>query len=404
MQEIFTSNTPRITNNLKKARNTLLHAASTFALAGIMMLQPATGSLGSARGSFSQVLPATGAPVDSQYFAATGKSVRGAFLSMFNRFGLDRVGYPVSDERVENGRTVQYFERVRMEAHPESSSLGYPVLMGRLGAEMTQSAQFNKVAPFASSSDRAYMDATGHSVGGGFYSYWKANGGVQLFGYPISEEFQESGHTVQWFERARFEYHPELASTGRTVQLSLLGSMTYSAKADRTTPATASIVPAPAQPSAPQAQVQAPAPQQQKVVAAPASVSLTDVESYVLQTINDQRVAAGLAPVKLSAELTGIARSRSNDMATRNYFGHTTPEGKQFFGMMTDQNISYQFAGEILARNNYPDDQAGKVAMDSYLNSAPHRSVIMDGRYNYVGIGHAAVNGMQDFTVIFIQQ
>lgn len=403
MQETFTSNTPCITKNLKKARNTLLHAASAFALAGVMLFQPATGSANKASSSFSQVLPATGAPLDSQYFAATGKSVRGAFLSMFNRFGLDRVGYPVSDEQAENGHTVQYFERVRMEAHPESSSLGYPVLMGRLGAEMTQGVQFNKVAPFAATADRAYMDATGHSVGGGFYSYWKANGGVQLFGYPISEEFQESGHTVQWFERARFEYHPELAGTGRTVQLSLLGSMTYSARADRTTPSPASV--APAQPSAPQAQVQAPAPQQQKVVpASDSSVSLTAVESYVLQTINDQRVAAGLAPVKLSAELTGIARSRSNDMATRNYFGHTTPEGKQFFGMMTDQKISYQFAGEILARNNYPDDQAGKVAIDSYLNSAPHRAVIMDGRYNYVGIGHAAVNGMQDFTVIFIQQ
>ena len=31
------------------------------------------------------------------------------------------------------------------------------------------------------------------------------------FGYPITEEFEEGGYTVQYFERARFEWHPDLA-------------------------------------------------------------------------------------------------------------------------------------------------------------------------------------------------
>lgn len=390
------TNTATSNRNFSKVRNTLLHAAGSLALAGVMLLQPTSPALGSTGGLVAQALPATGAPLASQYFAPTDKSVRGDFLSTFNRFGLDSVGYPISEERIENGRTVQYFERVRMEAHPELSSQGYPVLMGRLGTEMTQGAQFNKVAPFATTQDRTYVSATGHALAGSFYSYWKNNGGVQLFGYPISEEFTQNGYTVQWFERARFEYHAELARSGHPVQLSLLGNMAYSSK-------TNSTAPAPSQLSAPQAP--APAPQQQKVAPAAPAVSLTDMESYILQSLNDQRVAAGLAPVKLNADVTGIARSRSNDMATRNYFSHTTPEGKQFLSIMNDQKIGFQFAGEILARNNYPSDQTGKVAVDSYLNSAPHKAILMDSRYDYVGVGHAVTaDGMNYFTVIFIQQ
>jgi uncharacterized protein YkwD len=139
---------------------------------------------------------------------------------------------------------------------------------------------------------------------------------------------------------------------------------------------------------------------------APAQPSLTDKESYLLKAINDQRTAAGLQTVKLSSALTDLARSRSNDMATRNYFSHTTPEGTNFLSMLGDRGIQYKFAGEILARNNYPDDQAASTAMSSYLNSAPHKAIIMDGRYTVVGVGYSksASDAMHYFTVIFVQQ
>jgi uncharacterized protein YkwD len=365
-------------------RNTLRKVASTIAAAS-MLLQASAALPAVAVSRTVEVLPATGAPVASQYFSPTGKTVSGAFLSTFNRYGLDLMGYPISEERVENGQTVQYFQRVRMESHPELNAQGYPVLMTRLGVDMTQGQQFDRVAPFASSASRAYFAQTGHSAQGGFYNYWKNNGGVALFGYPISEEFKQDGYTVQWFERARFEYHPELASSGHTVELSLLGTMAYSSKADRTLPEAAPAQAAPAQ--------------------APQSVSLTDYESYVLQSVNEQRAAAGVGPVKLDAGVTGIARDRSNDMAARNYFSHTSPEGKQFLNMLGDRNIAYKYGGEILARNNYPNDQAAKVAIDSYLNSPAHKAIMLDGRFNYVGVGHAVdANGMHYFTVIFIQQ
>ena len=104
---------------------------------------------------------------------------------------------------------------------------------------------------------------------------------------------------VQWFERARMEYHPELAAQGFQVQLTLLGRLAYSRI------------------------YSPPAP-----LANPVLVNLNSMEAGLLAGINAQRAAAGTPPVSVAQELTDFARWRSNDMVTRNYFAHITPEGK----------------------------------------------------------------------------
>jgi len=50
----------------------------------------------------------------------------------------------------------------------------------------------------------------GCHLGGGFRRFWEERGGLPLFGWPITEEFQENGVTVQYFERARFEHRPDI--------------------------------------------------------------------------------------------------------------------------------------------------------------------------------------------------
>src|SRR5687768_14482782 len=100
-------------SNLSRAGRTLcvllLAAAAVLSSLGVTTPQAAPSS----NHDLSQALGNTSAPTRSQYFAATGKAVKGDFLGTFERYGLERVGYPISDERIENGRTVQYFERVR---------------------------------------------------------------------------------------------------------------------------------------------------------------------------------------------------------------------------------------------------------------------------------------------------
>jgi len=59
---------------------------------------------------------------------------------------------------------------------------------------------------------------TGQCTDGRFLEYWQANGGLAIFGMPITPTRQERNadtgevYWTQWFERNRFELHPENAA------------------------------------------------------------------------------------------------------------------------------------------------------------------------------------------------
>jgi len=83
-----------------------------------------------------------------------------------------------------------------------------------LGGSLTSPASLQPVPPVAG---QTYFPATGHNVDARFFAYWQANGGLAQFGYPLAEATTETFYTaqgmlnlrVQYFERARFEYHAE---------------------------------------------------------------------------------------------------------------------------------------------------------------------------------------------------
>src|SRR5436309_9182857 len=83
--------------------------------------------------------------------------------------------------------------------------------------------------PVQSVEDSQYFPQTGQTLSGNFLQYWRANGGLPVYGYPITdakpEVDPETGLTflTQWFERNRFELHPENAGTKYEVLLGLLG-------------------------------------------------------------------------------------------------------------------------------------------------------------------------------------
>jgi len=64
---------------------------------------------------------------------------------------------------------------------------------------------------------------TGFEVAPVFKAFYDRYGGLPTFGYPISPPFHENGYLVQYFERQRFEHHPEHAGTEYEVLLGLLG-------------------------------------------------------------------------------------------------------------------------------------------------------------------------------------
>ncbi|HUS15601.1 MAG TPA: hypothetical protein VM536_11370, partial [Chloroflexia bacterium] len=90
-------------------------------------------------------------------------------------------------------------------------------------------AAFDPVPPVPDTPDLVYFAPVQHTLRGPFLRYWSAHGGLPVFGYPVGEEFSEVSatdgktYTVQYFQRNRFEYHPEFAGTPNDVLLGLLG-------------------------------------------------------------------------------------------------------------------------------------------------------------------------------------
>jgi len=206
-------------------------------------------------------LPAFPDTPDHRFFAATSHSLNTGFKTYWEaNGGLDQFGYPVSEEftdRTADGREhiTQWFERARFEYYPENQGTPYAVQLGLLGREATASrtgeAPFSPIAAFPDTPDHRFFAATGHSLNSGFKAYWETHGGLAQFGYPISEEFTEKNqdtgqdYTVQYFERERFEYHPEFARTPYEVELGRLGAQVALA---RGYPVNGQVAPTPGDP------------------------------------------------------------------------------------------------------------------------------------------------------------
>ena len=119
--------------------------------------------------------------------------------------------------------TVQYFERYRFEYHPEYAGTPWEVSLGLLGTQIAP--QTYPTAPVPADQSIRYFSATQHTLSGAFRSYWEASGGLAMFGYPTSEPFEQDGTLVQYFERARFEFHSDLPAGSASTIVATWGSV-----------------------------------------------------------------------------------------------------------------------------------------------------------------------------------
>jgi hypothetical protein len=187
--------------------------------------------IGSALGAPSRAAAAP-APAASpfRYFKETGHNI-GARIKTFyeTKGGIATFGLPLTEVIQEGNLQVQYFERAKFELHPEFEP-SYYVSLTQLGRALVEGRTEEPFLPRAGadSASVTFFPQTGHTVQLGFRAYWLNNGGLQIFGYPLSEEFSEVSpddgqtYTVQYFERAKFEYHPE--TPNNTIQISRLGA------------------------------------------------------------------------------------------------------------------------------------------------------------------------------------
>lgn len=112
----------------------------------------------------------------------------------------------------------------------------------------------------------------------------------------------------------------------------------------------------------------------------------TDISiSGLLQNTNAERAVSGLGSLAINGQLNQAAQAKANDMASRDYWSHNTPEGAQPWAFITNAGYSYQTAGENLA---YGFDSSTST-ITAWMNSPEHRANVLNSSYSDVGFGIA---------------
>lgn len=133
-----------------------------------------------------------------------------------------------------------------------------------------------------------------------------------------------------------------------------------------------------------------------------ASAEGAEPAGQMFEGVNRARAEAGLPRLTEHGTLKELAFERSEDMAARKYFSHTTPEGVDVFTLLAQRGVSYRTAGENLAWNTGHASESAAIAMRTFLASPPHRANLLRAEYAEVGVGVASDGSKLIFTLVFI--
>jgi hypothetical protein len=197
---------------MKRLSRALILAVVVFAIAALAGNPTAPAAAQAQTGS------------DPLYFEETGYSVGGKFLEFFQsaKEPLEIFGYPISNEinDTASANTVQYFQRARMELTAAGE-----VELTPLGSLLHDDRGTSE--PVATNRMACRMFAqTGYSVCYAFLHFYDENNGSVFFGNPISDIELLDGRYVQYFDRVRMEWRPEMPAGERLV-LADLGRVYY---------------------------------------------------------------------------------------------------------------------------------------------------------------------------------
>lgn len=118
-------------------------------------------------------------------------------------------------------------------------------------------------------------------------------------------------------------------------------------------------------------------------------------EKEVFDLINTQRTNNGLQALKVDDEVQKVARIKAQDMIDNNYFAHESPIYGSPFDMLKSFKITYKTAGENIAGNS-----SNSGAVTAWMNSSGHKANILNGNFNYTGVG---VVSSDKYGKVFVQ-
>ena len=158
------------------------------------------------------------------YARPTGHVIPAAFRPLWEQLGgADGLGWPLDEVQVAIGGQQQWFEYGRIvqvgNNPPELAVVGREA--AQFGSLLTLPSFKTVGKPAGSDPASAHFSLKfGHWVANGFFGYWNTK--QNLLGDPISEEFQNGGTTVQYFERGQLMLDPTANNVVRRTQLGVL--------------------------------------------------------------------------------------------------------------------------------------------------------------------------------------
>ncbi|MFF4565032.1 sigma-70 family RNA polymerase sigma factor [Streptomyces sp. NPDC001435] len=228
------------------------------------------------------------------------------------------------------------------------------------------------------------------AVGGAVVAACVAGGGLWYFG-------TDSGSGFDGSTTARTADAPVTdLSAPSAVETSPSASASPSPSASKSKKASASKTPKPAKKSVP------PTRQSARPTPTPASTPQTQsaptgTVAQVVALVNKERANAGCGPLTENAQLEKAAQAHSDDMAARNFFDHTNPDGVDPGQRITAAGYRWSTYGENIAQGQ----QTPESVMDSWMNSPGHRANILNCSFKEIGVGvHKGSGGpwwTQDF-------
>jgi uncharacterized protein YkwD len=120
----------------------------------------------------------------------------------------------------------------------------------------------------------------------------------------------------------------------------------------------------------------------------PVPSGLTSAEQQFLQYLNQERIAAGLQPLKVDMELVRVARMKAQDITKYNYNGHNSPTYGNPSYMARQAGVKFTRLGETIVKAG--DTYKGHKLL---MGSTAHRNILLSPNYTRVGIGVDYYNG-----------
>lgn len=115
---------------------------------------------------------------------------------------------------------------------------------------------------------------------------------------------------------------------------------------------------------------------------APTTSSQSTAAAQVLTLVNQERAKVGCSPVTADSGLAALATAFSEDMAARNFFDHTDPDGATPWDRAKKAGIT-NLGGENIARGQ----ANAQSVMDAWMNSPGHKANILNCDYKTLGVG-----------------